>query len=347
MAGFQKKVRGVAAKKPPPEIPGTKQSLKTFSLLTSSGIPSLDALVGGGFPLGSIVVLNQDDVSAGPDYTKVILNHFLSAGMSQHGHDIFVASGSNKPIDKVNIMQPASSSSAKSNPTNLGKDDLDLKIAWRYRDMKEPVATPEPVRPVEAGGKTGSMTSWGADQIRSDFNTNSYLSLFKSLHGLASEACYGGGQALNVLRIGLFDLDTVLMAPDDDLRFLLEFMFALKSLVRHKLAVAVVSLTSSRSSDDGSPAVHQSLKELCDFWFDVRGLEQKDAGGYHGFFSIAKLPVLRTLKSTMASSYGRYHFKSTKSKFVLEKIHLPPAEFEQPQNSQDKPKSAHAIGSDW
>ena len=72
---LQKKSSNKAGKVP--VIPGTKQSIKTFSLLTPSGISSLDSLVGGGFPVGTLVVINacNDDARG---YAKVMLNHFLS-----------------------------------------------------------------------------------------------------------------------------------------------------------------------------------------------------------------------------------------------------------------------------
>ena len=73
LSRFQKK----SAKSKVPVIPGTKQSIKTFSLLTPSGISTLDSLIGGGFPIGTLVVLNAENDDA-RGYTKVVLNHFLS-----------------------------------------------------------------------------------------------------------------------------------------------------------------------------------------------------------------------------------------------------------------------------
>ena len=64
-------------------------------------------------------------------------------------------------------------------------------------------------------------------------------------------------------------------------------------------------------------------------------------------FTIPKLANLKTLKCPIGSSCGRYHFKSTKSKFSLEKIHLPPAEFEQPETTAPAKPSLHSIGNDW
>ena len=136
-------------------------------------------------------------------------------------------------------------------------------------------------------------------------------------------------------------MDSTLMGSRPQL---VEFAFALKSLARHKLAVVVVTLSvaEDRASD---------LMELSDFWFDLVGaakMSQKSSSSHHGVLTVSKLPNLKTLKCPVASSYGRYHFKSTKSKFSLEKIHLPPAEFEQADSSSAASKpSLHAIGNDW
>jgi len=42
-----------------PAIPGTKPSLYNFQLLSSTGIPALDNLLGGGLPVGSLVLVED------------------------------------------------------------------------------------------------------------------------------------------------------------------------------------------------------------------------------------------------------------------------------------------------
>lgn len=41
-------------------IPGTKTSLQNNQLLTPIGIPSVDSFIGGGLPVGSVVLIGQD-----------------------------------------------------------------------------------------------------------------------------------------------------------------------------------------------------------------------------------------------------------------------------------------------
>ena len=166
-----------------------------------------------------------------------------------------------------------------------------------------------------------------------------YKPLFRRLRDHAGRYEIAGTAQPNILRVGLAEMDSTLMM-DDDPSQLVQFAFALKSLARHKLTVVVMTLLGH---DD------ESLMELSDFWFDLTASaapksQKSQSSGYHGVMTVNKLPNLKTLKCPLGSTYGsRYHFKSTKSKFTLEKIHLPPAEFEEPAA---KP-SLHTVGNDW
>jgi len=224
MAGFQKK----SAKSKVPDIPGTKQSIKTFSLLTPTGISSLDGLTGGGFPIGTLVVANSTNEDA-RGYTKVVLNHFLSQGMNHYGHDLFFASGTGKKLDKVSLIQSKHEKQKQSDDdqSNMsteqhGKtaDHDDLKIAWRYKDVKGsvetkancPVAAELPAN--QEAGKTGSLTQW-CPTDEPCFESGLFAALFKRLHGHAQSYEINCSRP-NILRVGLSEMDSPLMAASDD-----------------------------------------------------------------------------------------------------------------------------------
>jgi len=363
MSGFQKK----AAKSKVPEIPGTKQSIKTFSLLTPSGTPSLDTLTGGGFPIGTIIVTNASNEEA-RGYSKVVLNHFLGQGLTHYGHDVFMASGLNRKTEKISLMQPkqeermSTDTKAEMDPQN----ETDLKIAWRYKDVKGKISLDDNEscpKTVKSSHVEGKFRQWVPTDSPIDFSTDDlYKSLFRDLRVAAESyelSSPANGNPPNILRVGLSDMDSALMAGADSDQMpdsLARFIFALKSLARHKLLVVCVTLALSDEEDRVSDKTR--LMELSDFWFDLKAVPRDEKQSvssqqrHHGIFTVSKLPNLKTLKCPVASSLGRYHFKSTKSKFVLEKIHLPPAEFDQPPTVIDPaggtPKpSLHQVGNDW
>ena len=75
-----------------PSISGTRASLFNYQLLTSTGVPGLDHLLGGGLPLGTVALLqdiphlaNED---SGQDYSQLLVQYFLAEGFF-HQHRLF------------------------------------------------------------------------------------------------------------------------------------------------------------------------------------------------------------------------------------------------------------------
>lgn len=114
MSSFQKR-------RTTPLLPGGKQSLHTGQQLVSSGNPAFDHVLGkqntftlsllykdfimnhlsyskgGGLPIGSIVLIEEDEFGR---YSKYLTKLFLAEG-TVHKHAIFVANFDNDPQDTV------------------------------------------------------------------------------------------------------------------------------------------------------------------------------------------------------------------------------------------------------
>ena len=136
MSGFKKKVASKS-----PAIPGTVISPKSLQLLTSSGVASLDTLINGGFPVGTLVLF-EDNIASVSDsaveistsYSKVLINHFLEEGVSK-GHELFVGScGAKFTFNAaVSCTKKLTEDSEEYPKSQNSPPDETLKIAWRYK----------------------------------------------------------------------------------------------------------------------------------------------------------------------------------------------------------------------
>ena len=134
MSGFKKRTATKG-----PTIRGTVISPKTLQLLTSSGVSSLDSLINGGLPVGTIALFedytNSKNKKAGIGktfYSKVIINQFIEEG-SAYDHDIFVASCG----EKFSMISVDLNEKEETKNISDDKDESDntMKIAWRYQNQ--------------------------------------------------------------------------------------------------------------------------------------------------------------------------------------------------------------------
>ena len=129
-------------------------------LLTSSGVPSLDYLVGGGLQVGSLVLLHQDQTTS---YGHLLLQYFMAQSVvAEHG--LLLVSADRPPLSLLDqLMAPASGYRATSSRATTeiaemqqpdpavsrqpgriraapvgdrGSDDA-MKIAWRYQGLPQ------------------------------------------------------------------------------------------------------------------------------------------------------------------------------------------------------------------
>lgn len=132
MSGFRRRVSRSL-------IMGTKTSPQTGQIITGSGNPALDELLGGGIPMNAIVLIEEDKHCV---YSKVLCKYFLAEGVV-HYHHIFLGSLDDNPEDILKKL-PEPSFAISHEPKGpesseefkqLSQDTTSLRIAWRYNDL--------------------------------------------------------------------------------------------------------------------------------------------------------------------------------------------------------------------
>ncbi|KAI4318664.1 hypothetical protein MLD38_032340 [Melastoma candidum] len=95
----------------------------------SSGIPTLDAILGGGYCLGSLVMVMED-----PDapHHMLLLRSFMSQGIV-HDQPLLYASPAEEPRRFLGTLPSPACSTADKSPRRDREEDKGLRIAWQYK----------------------------------------------------------------------------------------------------------------------------------------------------------------------------------------------------------------------
>ena len=120
--------------------PGTRtSSASNLSIITSTGVVSLDDILGGGLPLSCLMLLAAPDVHS--SYGELIQKYFTSQGLAD-GHRLYIVRQDPDSFVKDIMWFSKSSSTQKSMPTDSDEEgnvelSRKVKIAWRYEKMKQ------------------------------------------------------------------------------------------------------------------------------------------------------------------------------------------------------------------
>eukprot|EP01133_Synstelium_polycarpum_P018947 gene18947-22674_t len=115
-----------------PRVPaGCKLSIQNGNLLTSTGLVDLDAILGGGVPVGSLLMIEEDVNSS---FYMFLLKYFLSEGIAQSQGTFFT---SLVGLDAFEVLHKLPARSKEGDEDEEASDaqaeSSDLKIAWRYQ----------------------------------------------------------------------------------------------------------------------------------------------------------------------------------------------------------------------
>ncbi|XP_034107488.1 elongator complex protein 4 [Drosophila nasuta] len=119
-------------------IRGTRTSPHTAQVITSSGNPSLDEILGGGLPIGSICLIEEDRFMT---HAKVLAKYFLAEGVESN-QEIFLGSLDDLPAEVLRrLPKPLTDEEVEQDlrqDQQANKQPADkngLRIAFRYNDL--------------------------------------------------------------------------------------------------------------------------------------------------------------------------------------------------------------------
>ncbi|XP_028299133.1 elongator complex protein 4 [Gouania willdenowi] len=350
---FQKKTRSRLI-----AIPGTRPSVQNGQLLVSTGVTSLDYLLGGGLAVGTVLLIEEDLYDS---YSRMILKYFLAEGVVCR-HELFVAAAQDNPndilqelpapiLDDVAFPKPVEQPRLSCEP----QDSLDaMKIAWRYQNL------PKVQSALASSSRFGhyyDVSKTMEPEIRQaakchcfyfpDHPTQSstthspmlqsYSALLKSLQEVIHREGFfiaaPMSKSRNILRVGLHSLGSVLWGDDlschDSPRHrhaLTTFLYGLRALLRSSLSVAVVTIPSRLIQDS---SLMGSITQLCDYAIALESFKGSEREtnplykDYHGLLHVHQVPHLNCLASQLPD-HKDLAFKLKRKQFTIERLHLPP-----------------------
>ncbi|KAK7463780.1 Elongator subunit elp4 [Stygiomarasmius scandens] len=136
MSSFKRKVPG----KHTTQLPGTRPSPGSISTtITSTGIPSLDDILGGGIPLSCLLLVNAPDPHS--SYGELVQKLFIAQGLAC-GQDVLVVDPNPRELVMACMWMSGTNSNTPGNldqndEENIAEQDQKIKIAWRYEQMKQ------------------------------------------------------------------------------------------------------------------------------------------------------------------------------------------------------------------
>ena len=119
---------------------GTRPSRSTSTVsILSTGIPSLDDVLGGGVPLGSVLVVLAPDPNT--TYAELVQRHFVSQGIAS-GQIVCILDDSPNEFASSCMWVPSTETSTQgSQETDETATEPEggsgVKIAWRYENMRK------------------------------------------------------------------------------------------------------------------------------------------------------------------------------------------------------------------
>ncbi|XP_026463446.1 elongator complex protein 4 [Ctenocephalides felis] len=342
---FTKKTRQLSV------IPGTKPSVQNAQLLVSTGIPSLDFILGGGQAVGTLLLIEEDNFN---EYANIVLKYFLAEG-AVSGHSLFFGSLEGNTESLLDEL-PAPVSLSDQGVKNTQNDIADsLKIAWRYEN-KNPINTELENRNVFGHNFDLSkiidanilskinICYWNEHQNLHNECNSYYENLLLKLANEIDNNNFATQSNIkladrNILRVAIQSLASPFWKNNSEctsFHNFCTFLYKFKALIRSAFAVAIVSVPAHIMRDQNILKLHH-IADICVGLESFTGSERATNPlfkEYNGLFHVYKVASINSLAPS-SLHYKDLAFKLRRKKFCIEKLHLPPELQESSEREQD------------
>ncbi|KAI9294558.1 PAXNEB-domain-containing protein [Neoconidiobolus thromboides FSU 785] len=335
MSSFKKKTSKVTVSLPG----GTKlSSYQSSLLLTSYGMNSLDSLLGGGIPIGTITLLLSDRYT---DYSNIALSYFLSSGIILN-HKICLISFDHEPQAIVNKLPGVYELPIVKEKVVKKEAKEDLTIAWRYKDLPnlKQKSEEDQDKDIKYCPTLDLTTHLNKEAIEKNVPilidaTNDdidFAAIFSKIEELISNEFSSKIEGIplssrRILRIAIYLIGSPLgcITKFEDIY---RFIYMVKGLLRYSFSVMMLSFPPYLFEEDQILAI----QSICDTALEFKSFadrENKKASNeeYQGLFFIHKFPRLNSFTSLglkfQQKSENNLGFKLKRKKLLIETYHLP------------------------
>ncbi|KAI9596132.1 Elongator complex protein 4 [Syncephalis fuscata] len=326
-----------------PALPqGTRLSVYNTQLLTSTGVSSLDGFIGGGLPVGTLLLVKEDQHTR---YAQLLLRYFMAQGLA-HGHGLLVASADNSPDTLLQCLPPWRDDGHKkeSTPTptstetegNSNDNSDQMKIAWRYQHLRKVDASSANTAPSTTGAATfchkfditksidaAHLTSPHITKVALEANNDEqdpYAQLYAAIAAqidseyssltVADKA--SASSPRRILRVAIQSMISPTW-PNASPQATFRFLHSLRGLLRYSLGVAMITLPAYlyEAASSLNSAWIRRYEHCADLIIELRSFSEQEqkamssdpATAYHGTLHIRRAAGVNTLVATLVK-YG-------------------------------------------